>query len=401
MKDSLKSSYIKMLFAFLICAVMLFEAASASMTCVWCNGKGEVTCSNCGGSGAAFGGTTGSCYLCHGSGYTTCRYCNGSGRVGSDPTHGNDPNGNSGNPGNDANAGVYLSSTAMTMTVGHKAKLTLNGATRKVTWKSSNKKIATVSSKGVVNPKKKGNVTITATHAGKNFKCKIKVKKAIYATKIVLSPHEKTMLPGKTLEMDFTISPKVSKITETFKVTWSSSNTAVATVNKNGQIRTGSAGMAVITAKLKSKGKPDKKDQCKVVVKTGETLLRELLSATGNRYADEGIVITYNPSNDTYQIKEDEGYTWITMDIPASLSGVAKLNYYFTSRFGISGTDVACSAVVRMDAMPRQGNYNWVFTTGGNTTLANVSVDALLSAFNVVVWHKFGGELPDFGFAAY
>jgi len=55
---------------------------------------------------------------------------------------------------------------------------TTGGASKKVTWKSSNKKIATVSAKGVVKAKsKKGTVKITATSkADKTKKCTIKVK---------------------------------------------------------------------------------------------------------------------------------------------------------------------------------------------------------------------------------
>jgi len=45
----------------------------------------------------------------------------------------------------------------------------------KTTWSSSNKKIATVSSKGVVTAKKPGNTTITATVGKKKYKCKVQV----------------------------------------------------------------------------------------------------------------------------------------------------------------------------------------------------------------------------------
>lgn len=47
----------------------------------------------------------------------------------------------------------------------------------KVTWKSSNKKIATVKN-GVVTPKKPGKVTITAQVQGKKLSCKVTVKQA-------------------------------------------------------------------------------------------------------------------------------------------------------------------------------------------------------------------------------
>lgn len=50
-------------------------------------------------------------------------------------------------------------------------------ATSKITWKSSNSKIATVTSKGVVKAKKRGDVTITAYSSnGKKAKCKVRVR---------------------------------------------------------------------------------------------------------------------------------------------------------------------------------------------------------------------------------
>ena len=57
-----------------------------------------------------------------------------------------------------------------------KATLTSKKSTTLLTWKSSNKKIATVSSKGKIKAKKVGTATITVkTHNGKKAKCKIKV----------------------------------------------------------------------------------------------------------------------------------------------------------------------------------------------------------------------------------
>jgi hypothetical protein len=57
-----------------------------------------------------------------------------------------------------------------------KEKITLYVNTKgKTTWSSSNKKIATVSSKGVVTAKKPGDTIITATIGKKKYKCKVQV----------------------------------------------------------------------------------------------------------------------------------------------------------------------------------------------------------------------------------
>ena len=77
---------------------------------------------------------------------------------------------------------LALNYTSVTMQKG--AKLTLRvtsvspaGASKKVTWKSSKKKVVSVSKKGVITAKKKGTATITAKAkgGGKKVKCKVKV----------------------------------------------------------------------------------------------------------------------------------------------------------------------------------------------------------------------------------
>lgn len=58
---------------------------------------------------------------------------------------------------------------------GDQSLLDVYNATGKITWKSSNKKVATISSKGRVVGKKKGTCTISAKVGGKTYKCKLKV----------------------------------------------------------------------------------------------------------------------------------------------------------------------------------------------------------------------------------
>lgn len=72
-----------------------------------------------------------------------------------------------------------ISKTKATLIKGNSFKLQIkNAGTLKVKWKSSDKKIATVSSKGKVTAKKKGTATITATVNQKKYKCKITVTSA-------------------------------------------------------------------------------------------------------------------------------------------------------------------------------------------------------------------------------
>ena len=74
-------------------------------------------------------------------------------------------------------ASVRLNKTSITMYTGQTSTLKVSGTSKKVTWSTSNKKVATVSYRGVVSAKSSGSATITARVNNKNLKCKVTVKK--------------------------------------------------------------------------------------------------------------------------------------------------------------------------------------------------------------------------------
>lgn len=79
-------------------------------------------------------------------------------------------------------AKVRLNMTKKTLTVGKQVTLKVKGTRKKVKWSSSNKKVASVSSKGKVKAKKAGKATITAKVGKKKYKCRITVKKKTATT---------------------------------------------------------------------------------------------------------------------------------------------------------------------------------------------------------------------------
>lgn len=72
-------------------------------------------------------------------------------------------------------AAVKLNRTTAVVTAGFTVKLKVKGTGKKVSWKSSNTKVAAVSKKGIVKAKKKGNAIITAVVDGRGYLCQIQV----------------------------------------------------------------------------------------------------------------------------------------------------------------------------------------------------------------------------------
>lgn len=129
---------------------------------------------------------------------------------------------------------VYLSAQNVTLNVKKSVTLKVNGTKGKVTWTSSNKKVAIVKN-GKITAKKKGKATITAKVKGTALKCAVVVENP------VLNKTKISIAGGDT----YTLKVKGTSS----KVTWKSSNNNVATV-KNGIITAKSKGTAVITVKV-------------------------------------------------------------------------------------------------------------------------------------------------------
>ena len=151
-------------------------------------------------------------------------------------------------------------------------------ASKSVTYKSSNTKIASVSSKGTVKGKKTGSVTITATSkVNKKVKASVKLKvKDLKPSKVSILA-ALSLTNGKKAIVKATVSPAGVYA----PVKFSSSNTKVATVSSTGTVTAKSAGKAVITAKLTQKNSKGKYLTAKttVTVKKAETKPEEVPSA--------------------------------------------------------------------------------------------------------------------------
>jgi len=136
------------------------------------------------------------------------------------------------------------STTTLTPTQTRQLAVTVfpaNATNKNVTWKSDNTHVATVDSNGLVTagnpPLGQTTATITATTQDGNHEATCVVTVNVPTTAVAISGCSTAVLtPGQTRQLTATFSP-TNATSRT--VTWTSSNTNVATVNANGLVTAG------------------------------------------------------------------------------------------------------------------------------------------------------------------
>ena len=123
---------------------------------------------------------------------------------------------------------------------------------RVVTWSSNNTAAATVNGSGLVSGVAAGSATITATCEGHTGTSDITVTSAAVAS-VTVSPASASVQAGSTTQLAATPKSAGGTPLTGRVVTWSSDNTAAATVNGSGLVSGVAAGSATITATCEGK----------------------------------------------------------------------------------------------------------------------------------------------------
>ena len=202
---------------------------------------------------------------------------------------------------------ITLNKNTATLNTGKKLRLKATlapaDATNDVTWTSSNKAVAAVSSSGVVTARKGGKTTITAkTGNGLTAKCVVTVNQLVESVK--LDKTTLTLSPNERATLTATVSPS-NAVYQTLE--WTSDNTKVAKVNQKGVVTAVAAGSATITVKNLA---GDVSAVCKVNVRkavTDVTLSEKALAITAPKTAT--LTATVAPADAT-----DRSVTWSTSD---------------------------------------------------------------------------------------
>lgn len=218
-----------------------------------------------------------------------------------------------------------------------------NASNKTVTWSSSNTRVATVSSYGYVKAVGNGTATVYAkTVNGKTASCKVTVttidNRTVQPTSISL---DKSSLSLKVTYTDTGTSYEGATLWETVypsnasnkTVTWSSSNTGVATVTNYGYVKAVGSGTATITARTVN----GKTATCRVTVTTvdnrtvqptsvyldySSVTLTITKSTSGTNYGYRYLNETVYPTNAT-----NKTVTWSSSDpTVASVNSIGKVS---------------------------------------------------------------------------
>jgi hypothetical protein len=174
----------------------------------------------------------------------------------------------------------------------------------------------------------------------------------IYATGVTLNTNSTIVAPNKTVQLTATVAPSNA----TYKnLTWTSSNTAVATVNGSGLVSGVAAGTVTITAKTVD---GNKTATCTVLVQTPCGLLENQGFETGNftkwtATAGQTSIVTSPVKAGSYA---------------GRVTGTGSITY--ATNIAVSGTrNVEFKGWIRMDATPSDAYLSIEYLASDGTTV--------------------------------
>lgn len=270
---------------------------------------------------------------------------------------------------------IYLKATSTTVDIKGKVKVSVyktkpSKASKSVKWKSSNKKVATVSKSGYVTGKKKGTVKITATSKKrKKVKKTIKIKVTnLKAKSVTLNKKSASLLKGEKTQVKATVKGQTGFYNQ--GVTWKSSNTSVATVTSKGIVTAKKAGKTTITATEKG---GSKKATCSVTVQpdlvVDANAKTVTITATVNNATAKSMHYVVNKNGGA--AKTSYFVTDVTAkEFSAALEQISATAWNDNAEFDAKTADVAQAGTKTINELAKAGVGN------SNYTKMNVNIKA-------------------------
>ena len=232
----------------------------------------------------------------------------------------------------DEQAAVRLNRSTLSLFIGDSVALTASGGDGTYTWNSSNNGIVTVKN-GSVTAVGKGSATIAVSSNGKTASCPVTVQDY----ELSLSEAYISMFAGESRNLTAVGAPSG------VSVSWSSSNSRVATVN-GGRVSAVSSGSSTITAQFNQGGR-SYSATCQVnVSETGITLSQYSIS---NLYVGGTVSLNASTSPTGQSISWSSSNSSVaTVSNSGRVSAVGAGNATITAQFVYGGTTYSESCSV-------------------------------------------------------
>jgi len=266
---------------------------------------------------------------------------------------------------------------------------TSDESTPEINWSSSDKDVATVDSTGKVTAVAGGTAIITAKAGSKKATCEVTVTSAVEGVSL-----DQTTL---TLEKEgtATLVPTIAPADATNKkITWSSDNKKVATVDEMGKVTAVAGGTAIITVTTEDGAKTA---TCTVtVINPVKSISLNKTSTTIHKGDTETLTVTVNPTDaDAHNIQfssDDESVATVdttTGEITAVSVGTATITATVTQENGTKKLTEACKVevVVPLTGIAIDKTSLELTTNGDNTTdVLTVSPKPTDAVLGTVTW---------------
>ena len=274
--------------------------------------------------------------------------------------------------------GVSLSKTSLSLVEGGSETLTAtvapsNATNKTVSWKSSDASTASVDANGKVTAVKAGSATITVTTAdgSKTATCSVTVtSKNVSVTDVTLDKTEAALTQGETVQLTATVKPDDATDKT---LTWSTSDSKVATVDETGKVTAVETGSATITAKA-----GDKTATCAVTVTAKVIEVTEITLDKTEVEIIEGetaqLTATVKPDDAT-----DKSIEWTssdesvaTVDNSGKVTAVSEGKVTITVKTSNLAQSASCDITVKAASIPVTGVNidSWIINIGVNETSA-------------------------------
>lgn len=261
---------------------------------------------------------------------------------------------------------LSLSETYISMFVGESKTVSASGAPSgaTVSWSSSNSSVVSVNSSGKVTAVGAGVAEITAqmSYGGANYTstCSVMVTNPY----VSLSTSSLLLKAGDTQALSATVSPSGQS------VSWSSSDSGVASVNSSGRVTAVNAGSATITAEIYVGGR-SYTDTCKVTVGVSITVT---FDANGGSVSPSSKTVTSGQTYGSLPTPVRNGYTF-----DGWLVGLGtKVTEYTT-------VDRQVDHTLRASWIENETSNTGSGNDGGNTSTNAISASATASNGNIAL----------------